>query len=833
MASSDSRFDQDRPATAVQTEPVSSDDTAVPRRPGSILGTRVQRTEDPSLLVGTATYLADLDLSEYHPDGALHAVFVRSDVAHGRLIAVHTDDAATIDGVVAIWTAADLGVDAHHGFVKVHDDFARPPLATDTVRFVGEPIAVVLARTATAGRDAAEAVWADIEPLPAVVDAEDALASDAPVIFNAHGDNLALQIIDPGPLDLEAISDHVVRGRYVNQRVAVAPMETDGCAAAVGDDGRLIVWPSTQMPHVVRDQLAAALDMSTDELHIITPQVGGGFGGKVGLHHEFSVVAAAARRLGRPVIWSPTRREDMVSLPHGRGQVQYVELGCRNDGTFTGLRVRLVGDAGAYPTIGAFLCGGTRRMSNATYDVGAIDFDVAVAVTNTTPVGAYRGAGRPEATALIERVVDQAAMELGIDPIELRLANFIGDDAFPYQTIPGNVYDSGRYAMALRRAAELADYEGRRAEQARRRDSGDRRWLGIGVAAYVEITAGGASEEYARVEVNPDGTATVFAGTAAHGQGHATSFAMLVSDQTGIPVESITLVDGDTDRVPRGGGTGGSRSLQLGGSAVHHATEVLVDTARQLAAEILEADPADIEIDPDTGTIAVAGVPASAMTWAELATRTPDATALQGEFIFDQHGATFPFGAHIAVVEVDSDTGHVTLVQHVAVDDCGTVLNPTLVEGQQHGGLAAGIAQALYEEVRFDADGNPVTSNFAEYGIASAAEFPSFDVHSTETPSPLNPLGAKGIGEAATIGSTPAVQNAVIDALAHLGIRHLDLPCTPERVWRAIHAARAGTPPDPWREPPEIFATFDKPSLGAEADTDDETEAGVAAAEGV
>ena len=812
---------------------VTTPTTATGRRPGSILGTRVLRTEDPALLVGTAHYLADVDLGDYHPDGALHAVFVRSDVAHGRLIAVHTDDAAAMDGVEAIWTAADLDVNPHHGFVKVHDDFTRPPLATDTVRFVGEPIAVVLARTATAGRDAAEAVWAEIEPLPVLVDAEAALDADAPAIFEPHGDNLALQIVDPGPLDLEAISDHVVRGRYVNQRVAVASMETDGCAAAPGRDGRLVVWPSTQMPHVVRDQLAAALALEPDQLHIITPQVGGGFGGKVGLHHEFSVVAAAAHRLGRPVAWVPTRREDMVSMPHGRGQVQYVELGCRTDGTFTGLRVRLVGDAGAYPTIGAFLCGGTRRMSNATYDFGAIDFDVAVAVTNTTPVGAYRGAGRPEATALVERIVDQAATELGIDPIELRLRNFIGDDAFPYTTIPGNVYDSGRYAMALRRAAELVDYDARRAEQARRREAGDRRWLGIGVAAYVEITAGGASEEYARVEVNPDGSATVFAGTAAHGQGHATSFAMLVSDQTGIPVESITLVDGDTDRVPRGGGTGGSRSLQLGGSAVHHATEVLVDAARQLAAEILEADPADIEIDPATGTIAVAGVPSTAMTWADLAARAGDEGTLQGEFIFDQHGATFPFGAHIAVVEVDSETGRVTLIQHVAVDDCGTVLNPTLVEGQQHGGLAAGIAQALYEEVRFDDDGNPITSNFAEYGIASAAEFPFFDVHSTETPTPMNPLGAKGIGEAATIGSTPAVQNAVIDALGHLGIRHLDLPCTPERVWRAIDAARTGTVPDPWRDPPAIFATLAKPSLGVDAAADDETEAGVAAAEGV
>lgn len=587
-------------------------------------------------------------------------------------------------------------------------------------------------------------------------------------------------------------------------------MEPHGFAAAPAPDGRLTVWPSNQFPHILRGALAAALGMDADGIHLITPQVGGGFGGKAGIQHEYTAVAAAARQLGRPVIWAPTRSEDMQAMPHARGQVQYAELGCRHDGTFTGLKVRLVGDAGAYPTIGAVLTGGTRRMSQGTYAIPAIEFDIAVGVTNTTPVGAYRGAGRPEATALIERLVDQAARELGIDPIELRERNLLAPDVFPYRTLLGHTYDTGDYRLALRTAAAAIGYDELRAEQAARRTRGDRMQLGIGVACYVEITAGGKGSEFGRVEVHADGTATVYAGTAAHGQGHQTSYAMLVNAQTGIPIDRISLVDGDTDRVPRGGGTAGSRSLQVGGSAVHDAATALVERAKHLAARLLEADVADIVVDTVNGTVGVAGVPAAAIGWAELAARAADSAdgVLDGTAIFQPDDATFPFGAHITAAEVDTETGQARVLRHVAVDDCGVVLNPLIVEGQQHGGIASGIGQALFEEVRFD-DGNPITANFADYGVPSAAEMPSFDTISTETPTPLNPLGAKGIGEAATIGSTPAIQNAVIDAVAHLGVRHIDMPCTPERVWRAIAAAHAGSS-DPWREPPAIFATMAK-----------------------
>ena len=782
---------------------------------GSILGTRVLRTEDPEFLFGAAEYVGDLDLG-----GQLQVVFVRSEMAHAIITNIDTIAAKAAPGVVAVWTAADLNVAPFQSMVTVHDDFARPPLAVDRVRYVGEAIVAVLADTVTHAKDAADMVIVDYDPLPAAVTAEAALADDAPILFEAHGDNVALTTTDPVDDDLFGDADVIVRGRYVNQRIAVAPMEPHAAATTIDTDGRLLVYGSTQMPHLLHRLMATALGMDPKEIRVVTPFVGGGFGGKAGMYPEQVVVAAAARRLQRPVVWVSTRSEDMLALSHSRGQIQYVELGCKRDGTFTGLRVRLVGDGGAYPGIGCFLPAGTRRMSNGTYRFTGIQFDLAVAATNTTPMGAYRGAGRPEATALLERIVDQASIELGIDPIELRRRNLLADDVFPFQTLTGITYDSGAYGTPLDAVAKWAGYEELRREQLARRANGDRNLLGIGVSTYVEITAGGGTSEYAGVQVHEDGSASILAGTSAHGQGHQTAFAMIVSEQTGIPIDRVRLIAVDTDLVRTGGGTGGSRSLQLGGSAVMRATESLVDKAKHLAAHMLEADVGDIVVDTATGTLGVAGVPSTGLDWAALATAAATADgvidhsdgtlALAAQLDFDQGEATFPFGAHIAVVEVDQDTGKVTLLRHIAVDDCGTVLNPLLVEGQQHGGVAAGISQTLYEQVVYDDDGNPLTGNFMDYGIPSAAEFPNFEVHSTETPTPLNPLGAKGIGEASTIGSTPAVQNAVIDALAHLGVRHIDLPCTSQTVWRTIRDAEAGTLADPWVEPPAIFARLSK-----------------------
>jgi carbon-monoxide dehydrogenase large subunit len=767
---------------------------------GSILGNAVRRLEDPELLRGQGTYIDNLDV----PDKA-HVHFVRSTVAHARLANVDTSAAAAMDGVLAVYTAEDLGIEPFHTFVPVADVFARPPLATGTVRFVGDAIAVVVATDQRIAADAAEAVIVDYQPLPVVVDPERAFEDGQPVLFDAHGSNVSFSSIDPYDDGFFADADVVVRGRFENQRVAVVPMEPNSFAAVPGEDGRLTVYASTQMPHLIQPALSKLLDRPADQIRVIAPHVGGGFGGKAGTSPEYAVVAAAALRLGRPLSWTETRSEDMVALPHSRAQVQYVELGCRRDGTFTGLRARIVGDSGAYPGIGTLLPGGTRRMSQGNYRLPKLSVDVACATTNTTPTGAYRGAGRPEAASMVERIVDQAARELGLEPAEIRRRNFLRPDQFPFTTHTGVTYDSGDYTTPLDRVLELSGYPTLRAAQAERRERGDTILLGIGLSTYVEITAGGGTSEFAAVQIDADGGATIRVGTSGHGQGHATSFAMIVADRLGIELGRIRLVQSDTDLVPRGGGTGGSRSLQLGGTAVYQATDALWDKARALAADLLECATDDVVVHDD-GRVGVAGVPATALGWAELAQQAERRSEpLAAELDFDQAGATFPFGAHLAVVEVDTETGLVTPLRHFAVDDAGTVLNPLILAGQQHGGVASGVSQALYEQIHYDEDGNPHSATLADYCMPSAAELCSFDVASTETPTPLNPLGAKGIGEAGTIGATPAVQNAVIDALAHLGVRHIDMPATPERVWRTITDARHGRLSDPWRDPPVIF----------------------------
>ncbi len=560
------------------------------------------------------------------------------------------------------------------------------------------------------------------------------------------------------------------------------------------------------MPHGWRNQLVEMFGLDPDRLRVVAPHVGGAFGGKAGVAPEHAVAVAVALRLGRPVKWVESRTENLMAMPHGRGQVQYVELGLRRDGSIVGLRARVIGDGGAYAGFGGGLAGWTTKlMAQGPYRIPRIGYDVATVVTNTTPMGAFRGAGRPEAAAFLERVLDMAADELGIDPAEIRRRNFLPPDGFPHKTVMGATYDSGDYGAALDEALRVAGYDALRAEQEERRRRGVRLLLGIGLAAYVEVTAGGNGQEWGSVEVHTDGTVTVKVGTSAHGQGHATAFATLVADRLGVPLESVRFVQSDTAVVPTGGGTGGSRSLQLGGSAVAGAAEEVLAAGRALAASLLEASEGDIVLDDD-GRLGVAGVPARALSWAELAVAgEKQGTPLLAEQDFAQAGATFPFGVHVAVVEVDSETGLVRPVRHVAVDDCGRVLNPLLVAGQQHGGIAQGIGQALWEAVAYDADGNPLTATLADYGMPSAAELPSFEASGTETPSPLNPLGAKGIGESGTVGSMPAVQNAVVDALSHLGVRHLDTPLSPERVWGAIQAASAGPLPEPWREPPAVF----------------------------
>jgi carbon-monoxide dehydrogenase large subunit len=768
---------------------------------GTFSGKPVRRVEDADLLRGAGTYVDNLKL-----DGLLTLHFVRSPIAHAEIRSVETSAARAMPGVVGVYSATDLDFPDAPALMLLRPEATRPALAKDRVNFVGDPVVVVVAESRAQAMDAAELVEIDYEPLGAVINMEDALSADSPLQYEALGSNVLIGLRS-GSEDPLAGADVVVRGRFENQRVAVVPME--GSAVVVdptGTDFDLTVHIACQMPHMIRGVLSGLLGVAPDRMRVIAPNVGGSFGAKH-LSAEGVVAGKLALELGRPVKWVETRSENMVALSHGRGQVQYVELGLKRDGTFVGMRCRMIGDAGGYAGFGGILVlGQTKVMAQGVYHIPQIAFDVAIVTTNTTPMGAYRGAGRPEAAAFLERIVDMAADEIGMDPVELRRKNFIQPEEFPLKTVMGADYDSGDYELALNEALRIADYDSLRREQAARRERGDRTQLGIGVACYVEVTGGGA--EFAEVEVHDDGMITVKAGTSAHGQGHATAFSQIAADQFGVPIERIRYVQSDTALVARGGGTGGSRSVQLGGTAVLQTSKLVVERAKELVAELLEAAPEDIVVIGD-GRLGVAGVPSRALDWADVArTASERGEPLLVQHDTDQSGSTFPFGAHVAVVEVDTETGRVVPVQHFAVDDCGVIVNPLLVDGQVHGGLASGIAQALWEQVLYDEDGNPITSTLAEYAIPSAAELPSFTTAHTETPSPMNDLGAKGIGESATVGSTPAVQNAVVDALSHLGIRHIDMPCTPERVWLAIRDAQAGTLADPWREPPAEMAAF-------------------------
>jgi carbon-monoxide dehydrogenase large subunit len=584
----------------------------------------------------------------------------------------------------------------------------------------------------------------------------------------------------------------VVTGRtIVNQRVAPAPMETRAAAAVWGEDGRLTAWIPNQGAQGTRSGLARLLDVPEDQVRIITPDVGGAFGAKFGADPEHAVVAWVARRLGRPARWNETRYENLIAMTHGRAQQQTVTIGGKRDGTVLAYRLEIVQDAGAYLRIGAMLPYLTIMMTPGPYAIGKAEAVAKSVVTSTTPVGAYRGAGRPEATAAVERAIDLFAAEIGMDPADVRRRNLLPPFTEPHRTAFGALYDTGDYVTALDRVLAVAGYDELRREQAERRARGDTIALGIGLASYVEITGMGdggpqAPEENATVEVHPDGTATILTGTSPHGQGHETAWAMLASDELGIPVDKITLKWGDTDLVPEGGGTGGSRSLQHGGSAVRQAAQELIEVARQRAAAELEASPADLRFDAERSAFAVAGDPDASVSL----TRLAEEERLLVRTVFSAPGATFPFGSHVAVVEVDTETGKVVLRRVVTVDDAGFVLNPLLAEGQRHGGIAQGAAQAFVEEVVYDGDGNPLTASFADYPFLSATEVPSFELADMQTPTSYNPLGVKGIGEAGSIGATPAVQNAVVDALAHLGVRHIDMPASPQRVWQAIQAVR-------------------------------------------
>jgi carbon-monoxide dehydrogenase large subunit len=762
--------------------------------PGSILGTEVRRVEDLELLLGQGTFVDNLE-----SDGVAHAIFVRSPFAHARITGIDTAEATAAPGVLAVYTSDDLGREPLSGFADVNDKAGRAALAVDKVRYVGDPVALVVAETRAQAMDAAELVDVDYDDLPPVTDVEDALADDAPLQFEAIGSNIATQRAAKDTADVLDDADHVTRVRMVNQRIATAPIEGNAILVRPTADG-MEAWVSTQHPHMARDLLAKAIGVDAAHVRVVAPHVGGAFGGKAGTGPDHAAIALAARKLGHPVKWSETRSEAMLSM-QGRGQVQYAELGLKDDGTITGLRMRVLGECGAYAGFGGALAvGPTYMMAQGPYVIPRLRFDAIAVMTNTAPVGAFRGAGRPEAAAALDRVLDIAAQELGITPQEIRRRNLIPADEFPYQTRTGVTYDNGDYRAPLEEALRIAGVDDARKEQQRRIDAGESKLLGIGISTYVEITGFGGSE-FGSVQIHPDGSATAMSGTSAHGQGHATSFSMIVADRLGIPLDKITYRQSDTAVVRTGGGTGGSRSLQLGGNAVSKAADETREKAIAVAARMLEASADDVTLD-DEG-FGVAGVPGSHVSWPELAAYAHEHDGGLGvDTDFTQEGATFPFGAHVAIVEVDLETGQAKPVRHIAVDDCGRILNPLIVAGQQHGGAIQGISQALWEEMVYDDQGTPITSSFADYAIPTAADGIMLEASNTQTPTPVNPMGAKGIGESATIGSTPAVQNAVVDALKHLGVKHIDLPCTPERVWREIQEPRS----DVWREPPAAFS---------------------------
>ncbi len=757
---------------------------------GSILGNAVLRREDPTLLKGSDKYYDDMAV-----DGLGYVHFVRSPYAHATLGAVDTSEAAAMPGVIGVWANGDLEIPDYQGFPMFPPEFNRPVLATGKVRFVGDIVAVVVAESREEAADAAEAVVVDYDPLPAVVDMEAALADDAPVLFEAHGSNLVFETAIGADEDPLEGASTVANCKVLSQRLAGVPMEPNGCLS-IPEGDHMTVWIPSQNPIAVRDAIVGMCGLDPANVRVAAPTVGGGFGPKAGPYVEHFITTKLAQVTGRPMKWTEERSEDMVSLAHGRAMVLDAKLGLTDDGTIVGLDCDVVADSGAYPAIGGFLTMFTQTMIQGVYKIPKIRFHARSAATNTTTTAAYRGAGRPEATQMLERVIDVAADELGMDPAEIRRKNFLQPDEFPLTTHGGANYDSGEYEKSLDAALEAADYQGLLAQQAERRASGDAKQLGIGVSSYVEVTApAGLHVEYGAVQVNEDGTVTARVGTSAHGQGHITAFSMIVSDMLGVPMDQITILQSDTDEIPRGAGTMGSRSLQTAGSAVHVASETVLGKAKELAGHLLEASADDIVVGD--GGLQVAGVPTSAMSWADLAQAANDASklpdgmepGLDHELDFDGSDATFPFGSHVSLVEVDTETGEVTMLRHVAVDDCGRILNPLLVTGQQHGGIAQGAAQALYEVVSYDDDGNPITSNLMDYAIPSAAELCSFETSNTETPSPRNPLGAKGIGESGTIGSTPAIHNAVIDAVSHLGVKHIDMPLTAQRVWAAIQSS--------------------------------------------
>jgi aerobic carbon-monoxide dehydrogenase large subunit len=781
----------------------------------AVVGSRKLRREDPALLTGEARFVDDLVVP-----GALHAKVVRSPYAHARIRSIDTTEARAMPGVVGVFTGADLRDDWDNPLPcawPVTDDMKSPehwPLAIDEACFVGEGVAVVVAETREQARDAMEGVVVEYDELPVVLDLEDA-TSDSSLVHDSLGTNKSYTwslVPDAAAVDRAfADAQHTIKERYVQQRLIPMAIEPRGvCVIPEPYGGDFTIYSATQIPHILKVMLGITLGLDEHKLRVVAPSVGGGFGSKLNVYAEEALCLALANRLKRPVRWNEERTENTQATIQGRGVIQEIELAADADGKVTAVRANLLADMGAYlqlvtpgiPLLGAFLYHGV-------YDVPAYSFTCTGVFTNRTPTDAYRGAGRPEATYAIERAMDALAHTVGMDAAEIRRRNFIASDKFPYDSAAGLTFDSGNYAAALEKALELVDYEGLRKDQADRRNEGSPTHLGVGLSSYVEMcglapsrvlsslnySAGGW--EAATVRLLPTGKVQVVTGTTPHGQGHETSWSMIVADRLGVDPDHVDVLHSDTAISPHGMDTYGSRSLAVGGTAVFMACDKIIDKARAIAAHQFEAAEEDVEFVG--GEFQIKGVPGRSMPLAEVAFEAfkahnlPELVEpnLEASVAYDPPNFTFPFGTHVAVVEVEEETGRVRLVRYAAVDDCGNQINPLIVEGQVHGGVVQGVAQALFEEAVYDDNGQLLTSTLTDYLVPSAAEMPGIETASTVTPSPTNPMGVKGVGEAGTIASTPAVMNAIVDALAPIGVTELDMPASPQRVWEAIQNARS------------------------------------------
>ncbi len=779
-----------------------------------LVGQRVKRREDPRLIQGLGTYVDDLKIVDMQ-----HVAFKRSDVAHGRIRSLDTSAAEAMPGVEAVLTGAQIA--EFVGPMPIGTPFPSPdhhPVTVDTVRYVGEPVAVVVATDRYVARDAADAIVVDYEVLPAVVDVEQAMTGQPAQIHADFENNLAVALVPSGTgvsADLKTIDDSaidkafadaevVVSQRMWNQRLAPTAMEPRGVVAHYepGKD-TMTIWSSTQNPHILRSFIAAMNGMGQDQVRAIAPEVGGGFGAKINIYGEEYVVAGLSKRFGLPLKWIEDRSEAFVATTHGRDIVGYIDIAATRDGKVLGMKLRLIADIGAYnmlltaaiPTL-------TMMMANATYDIPAIRTTLTEVFTNKTPTDAYRGAGRPEATYFVERGMDMLARELGMDQAELRRKNFIQPDQFPYTTQMGAVYDSGDYGKVLDRALENAGWD--ELKQQRDAAQAEGRLVGLGLAMYVEVCGLGPSSslptggwEHSQVTVERDGRISATTGASPHGQGNETTFGQMLADQFGVPLEHITIHHGDTGVVKQGIGTFGSRSQAVGGTAIHLAGAKVKEKMAKYAAALIEANEDDLVFED--GRISVKGAPDSGKTFAEIAgyayvpVPLPEGLTpgLSEEAFFEPANNTYPFGCHIALMEIDRETGEPTLLRLVAVDDAGNLINPLIVEGQIHGGLAQGIGQAMIEEVRYGEDGQPLTGSLMDYAIPRATDLPRFEMDSTVTPTPVNPLGAKGVGEAGTLGSTPCVVSAAVDALGQFGVTHIDMMLRPEKLWQIIHGGQS------------------------------------------